>query len=419
MQTESAKPRLFYGWVIVMGGIVIMATVIGIGWNCFSQFIKPVCADMGFTRQAMGANVTLLSFSQMFLNFGWGYILRHFSLRKMLRTAAILNPLAYFCYSFCRNIWMFYACSVVIGVTMNMLTTLSFSLVLSNWFHEKRGTAIGLTFMGTGLGGMVFNPLAAALIGSLGWRMAYRVLGVIILLGAVIPVYFVVRLRPQEMGLRPLGWEKESPAAQAGEAEEEGMMFSELIHTARFRAVCLCVCFATTAIGCLTQLLSPHLTDNGYSTGTAAFMVSLGMAALAFGKMSLGVIYDRLGTRRSTLLSIGCGALGLVGMVFCRVPLLLPLVLLGQCFGSSFGTVAVPIITQNLFGKKDYGQCFGFISACSSIGGAISPTLNGAVFDRVGSYNPAVTAWFCLLLAALAILWAVLPRDPERKAGGC
>ena len=415
MNTESNKPKLFYGWVIVMGGMFVMGTVIGIGWNCFSQFIKPVCADMGFSRQAMGTNMTLLSFSQMFVNFSWGTITKKISLKKLMRFASVLNPLAYFCYSFAQNIWMFYICSVVIGITMIMLTTLAFSLILSNWFHEKRGTALGITTMGTGIGGMLLNPVAASLIESFGWRTAYQVLAVVIFICTVIPVWFLIRVRPEEMGLKPLGWEKELAAAGGHVPEEEGMLFKDLIKTGRFRAVCLCVCFSSTAIGTLTQLMSPHMTDNGYSTSAAALMVSVCMAALAIGKMSLGMIYDKLGTRKSTLLSISCGLIGLTGMVLCANKLMLPLIVIGQCFGSSFGTVGVPVITQNLFGKRDYSQCYGFIAACSSVGGAISPTLNGAVFDRMGSYNPAFLLWISLLIVALCVFYIVLPRSEKKE----
>ena len=416
MNTVSNKGKLFYGWVIVAGGIFVMATVIGIGWNCFSQFIKPVCADMGFSRQAMSTNMTLLSFAQFFLNLAWGQLIKKVSVKKLLRVAAIANPVAYFCYSFAQNIWMFYACSLVIGITMNMLTILAFSLILSNWFHEKRGTAIGITFMGTGLGGMVFNPITASLIANFGWRMAYKVLAAIIFVCTVIPIYFIIKLHPSEKGLRPLGYEKEAAAGIAGSGEEEGELFKDLVKTARFRAVCIGITCTTTAIGCMTQLMSPNLTDNGYNAGAAAVMVSVCMAALAIGKMSLGVIFDKLGTRRSTLLSVFCGAVGISGMIMCRFPAFLPLIVIGQCFGSSFGTVAVPIITQNLFGKKDYSQIFGFISACTSIGGAISPTLNGAVFDKLGSYNPAFMLWVCLLAIAFCIYFTILPKDKERAS---
>ena len=406
---------LFYGWVIVFAGILIMSTVIGIGWNCFGQFIKPVCADMGYTRQQMSTNMTIISLAQMCINFSWGYILRHFPLKKLMRASALIFPAAYFGYSMATELWMFYACSVVIGLTMSMLTTLAFSVILSNWFYEKRGTAIGIAFMGTGLGGMVFNPIAAALINGFGWRGAYRVLAAVIFTAAFISVYFLLKITPEERGARPLGAEN-AAAGRSEKPEEDGLAFRDLVKTARFRAVCLCVCFSTTAIGSMTQCMSPHLSDSGYSAQTAAFMVSFCMAAVAVGKIALGIIYDHLGTKRSTLLAIFCGMLGMLGMIFCRHVFMLPFIVIGQCLGSSFRTVGVPIITQTLFGRRDYSTNFGVISACSSVGSALSPMISGAVYDRMGSYNPAFTAWVGLLVAAICIYSVVLPKG-EGKTG--
>ena len=85
MNTESNKSKFFYGWVIVFAGALISATSIGIGWNSFGQFIKPICADLGFSRQAMSTTMTVLSLMQMVINFFWGYIFKRFSLKKMLR----------------------------------------------------------------------------------------------------------------------------------------------------------------------------------------------------------------------------------------------------------------------------------------------------------------------------------------------
>lgn len=413
MNTESNKSKFFYGWVIVFAGALISATSIGIGWNSFGQFIKPICADLGFSRQAMSTTMTVLSLMQMVINFFWGYIFKRFSLKKMLRLAAVVFPAAYFCFSLSQKIWMFYLCAVFMGFSMPVLTTLSFAVIVSNWFHEKKGTAIGLAFMGTGIGGMIFNPVAAALIEGIGWRWAIRLLAGIMFSVINLTLYALVRIRPEEKGLLPLG---EKTAVPEDPDKLEGMLFKDLIKTWRFRLVCVCVCFATTAIGCMTQCMAPHLTDSGYSAASAALMVSVNMAALAAGKMLLGIIFDKAGLKRASQLSVFCGALGLLGMILCKNPMFLPFIIIGQCLGSSFGTVAVPILAQGLFGKRDYSTNFGVMSACSSVGNALSPTINGGVYDRMGSYNPAFCGWLSLLCVAFAVFTAILPKGKKEGA---
>lgn len=420
LKTLSNKYNIFYGWFVVLGGLLIMFTIGGVAWNCVSLYIKPVCAELGFTRGQMSVNQTITSLVNMAVSLSWGYILQHFSLKKLMRLAAFLLPVAYFGYSMSRAIWMFYACSLLLGLSLALLMTLPLSMIVSNWFEEKRGLAMGITFMGSGLGGMVFSPIVSTIITDFGWRAAYRSMSFVMFAAAIAAVFFLIKMRPEEMGLRALGYEKHHHMTESGEEEddEEGdfLPFKQLIRTTRFKVVAVALCFSNTAVGCITQCLVPHLSDNGYSAATAALMMSVGMGALAIGKMSLGVIYDRVGTRVATILAMSCGLMGVISMVFCRFPAALCLIFFGQGIGCSFGTVGVPIVTQSLFGKKDYGYNFGFISACSSAVGALSPIINGTVYDKTGSYDPAFIAWAVILTVGISIFWVVLPRDKKSKA---
>ena len=57
---QSSRPRIFYGWFIVAASFMVMFCTIGIVNNCSGLYIKPVCDDMGFSRGAMGVNMTIL-----------------------------------------------------------------------------------------------------------------------------------------------------------------------------------------------------------------------------------------------------------------------------------------------------------------------------------------------------------------------
>ncbi|MBR3128117.1 MAG: hypothetical protein IKF35_07680, partial [Solobacterium sp.] len=68
------KKKIFYGWIIVAAGCVIMAATMGILSNCNSLFIKPISEDLGLSRQAVSAIISLLNFGSMAASFFAGKI---------------------------------------------------------------------------------------------------------------------------------------------------------------------------------------------------------------------------------------------------------------------------------------------------------------------------------------------------------
>src|SRR5262249_52762879 len=98
---------------------------------------------------------------------------------------------------------------LVFGVVLSIaqaggsLTTTS--ALLSKWLPRQRATAMALTTTGSSVGGLVLVPLTAYLIGLVGWRLTWGVLGLLLLV-LVVPVAFVLlRDYPEGMGLRPDG----------------------------------------------------------------------------------------------------------------------------------------------------------------------------------------------------------------------
>src|SRR5262245_31086714 len=67
--------------------------------------------------------------------------------------------------------------SVVGGVGAGLLGNVAQTVMLSRWFPTARGTVVGLALSGMGMGMFLFAPLSAYLIGRVGWRWAFVVLG--------------------------------------------------------------------------------------------------------------------------------------------------------------------------------------------------------------------------------------------------
>ena len=108
------KREIYYGWYIVAVGCISLAMTTGVVNNCFSQFMKPVCEDMGITRQQMSLIQTVFSFSQMFFAMLWGSLSKRIHLHKSMCVCAAIMPIIYACYGLMQEIWMGYVISIVI-----------------------------------------------------------------------------------------------------------------------------------------------------------------------------------------------------------------------------------------------------------------------------------------------------------------
>lgn len=384
--TEQGKKRPFYGWYIVAASFLIMFCSIGIVNNCSGLYIKPVCQDMGFSRGAMAVNMTILAACQMVVALFGGKIFVKFNVRSIMRVSSITLGAAYFCYSFINSLPMYYLLSVVVGFSMGGIAAMPLSLLIGNWFRQKRGFAIGMAFMGSGIGGMLFSPLAGRLITTVGWRSTYRVLG-LVALGVLVPVcWLVIRTKPADLGLLPYG---QSSQGGAEAFDHRGMTVQQALHTGRFWALCLVTAVGNISLCALNQNVTPHLSDQGYSLTTAANISAVMLGGLACGKMLLGWLYDKLGPRLATLLANCCTVLGVTGALFCRFPAMILAIILGFSLGNAFGSVANPIIVQSMYGRKNYSGILGIVTACNNLAGVFTPVMIGSVYDHFGSYSPA------------------------------
>ena len=391
------KYHIFYGWVVVACGILVMSVTHGIVQNCFSLFIKPVTEALGFSRQSFSVCQTLTNVIYMVIALFSGKIFVKFRVGSLMRIACVVLPVAYFCFSLCSQLWMFYLAAAVVGVATAFLTFLPFTLIIAHWFEEKRGLAVGVCFMGSGLGGMLFNALAGSWVGTMGWQNTYRTLAIIMAAVMIPVVYLVLRTRPQEVGLQPLGGH---PEQGQDEHPAYGYTLKQARRTVGFWAmilIALTVGFTSTS---LSNNIVPHLSDIGFKPTYASGVMSAYLGVLSVCKI------------RSTFIAVSAVIVGLTGLLLGQYAPAHLLIVAGASLGCAVGTVAYPILTQAAFGTLAYTSIYGFISAANSLACSLAPVFSNAVYDATGSYNGALLTSVVLTILALCLLAFVRPLAP-------
>ena len=107
--------KIFYGWWILIACFFLSGGGVGILINSMGTFIKPVSEALNYSRAKLSLATSLSSFAGMLLYPVWGSYMKNHSIRKAMICTGFLIPLVFLAFSFCRQMWQFYLCAILIG----------------------------------------------------------------------------------------------------------------------------------------------------------------------------------------------------------------------------------------------------------------------------------------------------------------
>ncbi len=397
-------PENRQGKLVVAGGFLLLFSVMGIACNCFALSIVPITGYFGFSRASYALSQTLMFvFSSIFTLLS-SKIYRKMDMVAGARIAALAVTLAFFLQSYATKVWMFYISYSIIGFGMAMCTAMPVSLLINEWVDVNASTLIGFAMMGSGLGGAVFNPIMNSLITSSGWQSAYRILAVVMGVMAIPAAFLMLKRNP----LAPAGARK-----SGGEIKKTR---SIPLLQKRILFMALILFLSNGASSALNFAINPQLQDLGYSAAFASVCSSVENAVMAAGKITVGRLLDRRGSRTALYMSVCSTLVSMTALAFFRSPLALFLVLinLGLFFGCPIGTVGGVAITGDIVGKENMPAFIGFLSFCMSLGPTFSPMLLGKTYDMFGSYSPLLLTLAAVMALTLPLI-AVTYRAPLKK----
>ena len=397
---EEKKQGIHYAWRIMIGCCFLQAGALGAIMNSGGIFFVPICNDLGLDRGAIALYLTFYFIATTFTYPFVAKFLPKWDFRKFLTGCFLILAAVEAATGFFTELWQWYVGGVILGIAGALVFVVASTVLIENWFVEKRGTALGIAMCGSGIGGVVFPILGNYLIETIGWRMAYPAIAVIICILVLPWTMFVFRLHPSDLGLEPYGAEK-AKEMEAAAANEKGMPAKKAIFTLAF--VCI---FLYAGIEALFSGYNNHLPgfaeSIGYSAAFGASILSLAQLGYTVATLVMGWVTDKIGVAASTYITLGITALSLLGFSFFQDEI--PLIISAFVFGmnSVIITISVPTLISDIFGKKHFAEILPY-SRMSGIIGCFGAAAIGACFDITGSYVGSFLAGVGIL-AACAIL---------------
>lgn len=402
-----------YGWVIVVIATLSLVVSNGLAIGGLPTFYKPireefvtigaVDASWAETFIANGANVTFLM-SGVFSVIG-GVLVSRFPLRRLMAFGSIVLGVGIVLLSRSNSITTFYTARFLIGASLGFVGVAPCVVLVSKWFREKRGTALGITLTGTSLGGSVISLIAASLIPRFGWRNSLLLLSSLVFAVLLPLTLLLVRESP------PVAGSKETNPA-------EGMSLIEALSLPLFWLFALCAALVFYPLFVTLQqfILYVQTPRIGITAETAAFGQSALFAIGVGGKFVAGWLSDRF--RAAAIMS------GFAGLMFLSSLVLLSLTasnallfLLPFAIGYGGAWVMLQRLASELFGGRDIGKILGTITLVEVTGAAVGGRVTGYLADTNG--GDYTYAFYVVTIAAgLAFLMtlAVYAMHDERRS---
>ena len=390
-----------------------MALAVGNGlYFSFSVFLVPLIEEFHWSRGLTAGAQSVSTIVQGVLAPVAGILVDRFGPRRVILTGTALLSSASILAATIHSAGEFYFYIGALGAAgLVGVGPVPMGVLLSRWFSERRGRAVGVAFSGMGFGVFVMGPLAQWLIASMGWRVASATLGI----GSFCALAPIVWIGARD----PRPDRGQSPAARASgvgdAASPPEWTLKRAAATRTFWALWFAYMCTPLAVFSVTTHQVAFAIDRGFEPLLAASVFGvMGLLSIA-GRASFGLAADRIGGPLAATISYGCTACGSLALLALdsdrRVGWLVAYALL---FGLGFGARG-PIITamaSDLFGGRRFGVIYGALSVGNGLGGAIGPWFGGVVHDLMGSYRLVFITSVVFCGVGSACFWLARRRAP-------
>ena len=185
-------------WMLAGALFLALFFIWGVAYDCFPILLPSVLKQFHLSREQIGKVPAAQALAALVVGPFVGWLLDRIPAQIVMSVGALLTAIGIVMMARADSFHGVLAGSVVTGVGLSASTILPATMVISNWFGERRGTALGLTTAGMELGGMVIAIVAGHLDAVYGWRFAYAVLAIPVV-AIVAPLYLIfVRTRPEQ-----------------------------------------------------------------------------------------------------------------------------------------------------------------------------------------------------------------------------
>ena len=395
---HDTRPQQIFA---VVTAFLALFAVVGVALYGLPRFYPFLVQELGWSRQQVTSG-NAYSKIAVAIAFGFlaGRLVDRFGPRRVMLVGIVMAGLALVGLSYVTTLgafYFFYAFNALGYVCGGPLPN---QVLLSRWFDKGRGKAMGIAYLGIGVGGALVPLLAYQLTQSLGWRGALWWLGVLMIVIALPAAWFV----------------REPPGAAASARAASAQSLAPLLSRPAFFLLLVGSMASIGAVGGTMQNLALYLSlDRKLAQVDVDATLSLILIGSLAGRLFMGWLADRVAKKRVMILIYLIVAAAIPPLFYAPSPQALKVFAFVFGIGLGGDYMIIPLMAAELYGVAIMGRVMGIVLTADSVAESVVPMIVAGLRDSTGSYGPGFMV-LVGLAAVGAIAVSMLPGRPGAEA---
>jgi MFS family permease len=414
---DQQKSTFHYAWAIVVTGTIVIMACLGFGRFALGMLLPSMASSLDLSYAQIGYISTGNFIGYLASVLLCAPLARRIGSRRLITAALVLIAASMALISRAQTFAVVLVLYCITGIGSGAANVPMMGLITA-WFDRTiRGKAAGFVVIGSGFAIIIAGKLIPSinrLHGAEGWRVNWLVLSLFVAAIACLAL-LVLRNRPEELGLKPLGSECPSfPPSTCDVAAPPAV--SVYRNRTLYLLGSVYFLFGYTYVIYATFIVTTLVKERGFSEAIAGnFWSWVGFLSLFSGPV-FGTLSDRIGRKAGLMIVFGLQMLAYV-LVAGNLPEIF-LYLSIACYGVvawSIPSIMVAAVSEYV-GPEKALAAFGFITFIFGLGQITGPSVAGLLAERTGSFSSSFA--MAAALAAAAILLTAFLHKPDHGRNG-
>ena len=421
MVRRFATGRVFFGWYIVSGGIVVQILLGGLVMHATGFYVAALQDEFMWSATLFGLALAMTRIESGALGPVQGWAIDRWGPRMMMRLGIASTAIGLILFGFINNQATFFIYYFIVSIGAGVGGFMTLTVAVVHWFQRTRARAMGYLMTGLAIGSFL-APLISFLIDEVGWRATSIGSGVLLMvvgqLIATLIVRPVDRNESPEPARRATVSRPDAPSAPVQQRRD--FTAREALRTRSFWALAFAHGSPLLMVAAVSGFFVLRVGEiEGLGAGHAAIAIVIGTVCQIAAQLVGGYAGDLISKR--VIIAI-CLAGHTAAAVVLAIADSFPMIILGAILHwTAWGGRGPNINTlrADYFGPANIGQIMGWASVVMMIYSAGGSLLTGALRDLSDGWAlPFLVAGIGTATGLVWLALATRPRLPDEPTDG-